>query len=55
VGKLARIVTVVFRARQSHVEAKRCYRSKISKGGFIKVMTGLMGPMRKGDMIRCFW
>jgi hypothetical protein len=35
--KLARIAMGVFEARHSHVEAKRCYRSKISKGGFIKV------------------
>jgi hypothetical protein len=45
-GKLARIVTGVFRARRSHVGAKRCYGSKISKDGFIKVtmsLTELMG------------
>jgi hypothetical protein len=35
--KIARIVTGVFEARHSHVGAKRCYRFKISKGGFIKV------------------
>jgi hypothetical protein len=52
-GRLARIVTGVFEAGHSHVRVKRCYRSKISKGGFIKVTSGLMGPMRKGDMIRC--
>jgi hypothetical protein len=51
--KLARIVTDVFVARHSHVRVKRCYRSKISKGGFIKVTSGLIGPMRKGDTIRC--
>jgi hypothetical protein len=53
--KPARIVTCVFGAWPSDVGAKRCYGSKISKGGFIKVMSGLMGPMRKGDMIRCLW
>jgi hypothetical protein len=42
----------VFEARHSHVGAKRCYGSKISKGGFIKVTIGLMEPMRKGDMVR---
>jgi hypothetical protein len=52
-GKLARIVTGVFRAGHSCVRVKRCYRSKISKGGFIKVTSGLMGPMRNGDMTRC--
>jgi hypothetical protein len=51
--KLTRIATGVFEARHNHVGAKRCYRSKISKGGFIKVTTGLMEPMRKGDMARC--
>jgi hypothetical protein len=51
-GKLARIVTGVFGARHSHVGVKRCYRSKISKSGFIKVTSGLMGLMRKGDTIR---
>jgi hypothetical protein len=54
-GKLARILTCVFGAWPSHVGAKRCYGSKISKDGFIKVTSGLMGPMRKGDMIRCLW
>jgi hypothetical protein len=54
-GKLARIVTCVFGARPSHVGAKRCYGSKISKGGFIKVTSGLMGKIRKCDMIRCLW
>jgi hypothetical protein len=43
----------VSEARHNAVGAKRCYRSKISKGGFIKVTSGLMGPMRKGDTIRC--
>jgi hypothetical protein len=51
--KLVRIVTGVFEARHSHVGAKRCYGSKISKGGFIKVTIGLTEPMRKGDMVRC--
>jgi hypothetical protein len=50
---LARIMTDVFGGRHSHVRVKRCYGSKISNGGFIKVMSGLMGPMRKGDTIRC--
>jgi hypothetical protein len=40
-GKLARIVTDVFGARPSHVGAKRCYGSRINKGGFIKVMIGI--------------
>jgi hypothetical protein len=44
-GKLAKIVTGVFEARQSHVGVKRCYRSKISKGGFIKSTSGLTEPM----------
>jgi hypothetical protein len=39
--KRARIVTGVFEAWHSHVGAKRCYGSKISKGGFIKVMIGI--------------
>jgi hypothetical protein len=43
----------VFEAWHSHVWAKRCYRSKISKGGFIKVTIGLTKPMRKGDTVRC--
>jgi hypothetical protein len=51
--KLARIATGVFEVRHSQVGAKRCYESKISKGGFIKVTIGLMKPMRKGDTIRC--
>jgi hypothetical protein len=50
--KLARIATGVFEARHSHVGAKRHYRSKIIKGGFIKVTIGLTKPMRKGDTIR---
>jgi hypothetical protein len=40
-GKLGRIVIGVFGARHSHVRAKRCYGSKISKGGFIKVTIGV--------------
>jgi hypothetical protein len=52
-GKLARIVMGDFGAGHSHVGVKRCYGSKISKGGFIKVTSGLMGPMRKVDTIRC--
>jgi hypothetical protein len=39
--KLVRIVTGVFEARHSHVRAKRCYGSKKSKGGFIKVTIGI--------------
>jgi hypothetical protein len=39
--KLARIATDVFEARHSHVRAKRCYGSKISKGEFIKVTIGI--------------
>jgi hypothetical protein len=51
--KLAMIATDVCEARHNHVRAKRCYRSKISKGGFIKVTIGLTEPMRKGDTVRC--
>jgi hypothetical protein len=40
-GKLARIATGVFEAWHSHVRAKRCYGSKICKGGFIKVTIGI--------------
>jgi hypothetical protein len=40
--KLARIATGVFEARHNHVGAKRCYRSKIKKGGFIKVTIGIV-------------
>jgi hypothetical protein len=39
--KLARIATGVFEARHNHVRAKRCYGSKISKGGFIKITIGI--------------
>jgi hypothetical protein len=39
--KFARIATGVFKARHSHVRAKRYYGSKISKGGFIKVTIGI--------------
>jgi hypothetical protein len=52
-GKFARIVTGVFEAWPSHVRAKRCYGFKISNGGFIKVTSDLIEPMRKGDMIMC--
>jgi hypothetical protein len=52
-GKLARIVTGVFRARHSNVGVRRCYGSEISKGGFIKVTIGLTESMRMGDTIRC--
>jgi hypothetical protein len=38
--KFARIATGVFEAWHNHVGAKRCYGSKISKGGFIKVTIG---------------
>jgi hypothetical protein len=51
--RLARIATGAFEARHSHVGAKRCYRSTISKGGLIKVTIGLTEPMRKGDTVRC--
>jgi hypothetical protein len=51
--KLARITTCVFEARHSPIGAKRCYGSKISNGGFIKVTIGLKKPMRKRDMVRC--
>jgi hypothetical protein len=51
--KLARIATGVFEARHSHVGAKRCYGSKISKGGFINVTIDLTKLMRKGDRVRC--
>jgi hypothetical protein len=51
--KLARIATSVFEARHSHVRAKRCYGSKMSKDGFIKVIVGLTEPMRMGDTLRC--
>jgi hypothetical protein len=54
-GKFVRIVTGVFDAWHNHVGAKRCYRPKISKSGFIKVTIGLMKPMRKGDTIRWLW
>jgi hypothetical protein len=40
-GKLARIVTDIFGARHSHVGVRRCYGSKMSKGGFIKVTIGI--------------
>jgi hypothetical protein len=53
--KLVRIATDVFEAWHSHVGAKRCYGSKISNGGFIKVTIGLRKPMRKGDMSGAFW
>jgi hypothetical protein len=46
------MTTSVFEARHNPVGAKRCYGSKISKDDLIKVMSGLMGPMRKGDTIR---
>jgi hypothetical protein len=53
IRKLARMTTRVFGARHSPVRAKRCYGSKISKGGLLKVTSGLMGSMRKGHTIRC--
>jgi hypothetical protein len=46
--KLARIAMSVFEAWHSHIGAKRCYRSKISKGGFIKVTISLTEPNKKG-------
>jgi hypothetical protein len=51
--KLARMATGVFEARHSHVGAKRCYWSKMSKGGFINVMIGIVESMRMGDTLRC--
>jgi hypothetical protein len=51
--KLARIVMGVFEAWPSHIEAKRCYKSKMSKGGFIKVIVSLTEPMRMSDMLMC--
>jgi hypothetical protein len=47
------MTTNVFGARHNPVGVKRCYGSKTSKGGCINVVSGLMGPMRKGDTIRC--
>jgi hypothetical protein len=44
----------VFKVRHSHVGVRRCYGSKISKSGFIKITIGLTEPMRMGDMLRCF-
>jgi hypothetical protein len=52
-GKLSRIVMVVFGARQSHVGAKRCYGSKVTNGGFIKVTISLTELTRECDMITC--
>jgi hypothetical protein len=52
-GKLASIAAGVFYARRSHVEAKECYGSRISRGKLIKVAIGLVEPMREGDMIMC--
>jgi hypothetical protein len=46
--KLARIAMSVFEAWHSHIGAKRCYGSKISKGGFIKVTISLTEPNKKG-------
>jgi hypothetical protein len=46
--KLARIATGVVEAWHSHVGAKRCYGSRISTGGFIKVTIGLTKPMAMG-------
>jgi hypothetical protein len=53
IRKLDRMTMSVFEALHSLVGAKRCCGSKISKGGFIKVMSGLKGLMRKGDTTRC--
>jgi hypothetical protein len=50
-GKLARITTGVIEAWHSHVCARSATVPKISKGELIKVMIGLMEPMRMGDMI----
>jgi hypothetical protein len=43
----------VFEARHNPVGAKRRYGSKVSTCEFIKVTSGLMGPIRKGDVIKC--
>jgi hypothetical protein len=52
--KPARIAMGVFEAWRNHIGAKRCYGSKISKDGFIKVTIGLTELMKKGYMVRCF-
>jgi hypothetical protein len=52
--KFASIAMGVFEARHNHVEAKRCYGSKISKSGFIKVTIDLTEPMTMGDTLRYF-
>jgi hypothetical protein len=46
-------VVGVFQTRHSHVEAKKCYGSKINKDELIKVMIDLAESMREGDTIRC--
>jgi hypothetical protein len=51
-GKIASITTGVYGAHHSRVGTKRCYGSKLSKGGFIKVTIDLAKPMRKGDTVR---
>jgi hypothetical protein len=42
-----------FEAWHSHVGVRRCYGSKISKSGFIKVTIGLTEPMRMDGTLRC--
>jgi hypothetical protein len=42
-----------FESRHMHVGAKRCYRSKISKCGFIKVTIDLTELTRECDTIAC--
>jgi hypothetical protein len=51
--KLASIAVCALLAQRSHVEAKKCYGSKIYKDKLIKVTIGLAEPMREGNMIRC--
>jgi hypothetical protein len=52
-GKLASIAAVVSQAQNSHVQAKKCYGSKISRGKLIEVTLGLADLMREGGTIRC--
>jgi hypothetical protein len=54
-GKLASIAADIFQARRSHVEAKKCYGSKINKDELIRVTIGLAEPLRGGDIIRCLF
>jgi hypothetical protein len=41
-GKLVRIATGVFQARDSYVQARKGYESKISKGELMKVTIGIV-------------